>query len=78
MSEDLISRQAAIELLRNMQTYIFFEGSDLLLVDQSVVMTELMLLPAAQPERKKGQWIEDAKTYYEQLNERASCILQSR
>ena len=54
--DDLISRQAAIELLRNMQTYKFFEGSDQLLVDQSAVMTELMLLPATQPERKTGKW----------------------
>ena len=55
---DLISRAAAIDALRKMQTYKLFSGDDMLLIDQAGAQTELMLLPAAQPERKKGKWIE--------------------
>ena len=48
--QDLISRQAAIDALRAMQTYKLFAGDDMLLIDQAGAMTELMLLPSAQPE----------------------------
>ena len=47
---DTISRQAAIEALRKMQTYKLFSGDDMLLIDQAGAQTELMLLPPAQPE----------------------------
>ena len=48
---DTISRQAAIDALRKMQTYKLFSGDDMLLIDQAGAMTELMLLPpSAQPE----------------------------
>lgn len=50
---DLISRQAAIEKVRTMQTYKLFMGDDMILVDKAEVQTELMMLPPAQPERKK-------------------------
>ena len=45
--DDLISRQAAIEALRKMQTYKMFSGDDMLLIDLAGAMTELMLLPPA-------------------------------
>ena len=48
--DDTISRQAAIEALRKMQTYKLFSGDDMLLIDQAGAQTELMLLPPAQPE----------------------------
>ena len=48
--DDLISRQAAIDALRKMQTYKLFSGDDMLLIDQAGAQTELMLLPSAQPE----------------------------
>ena len=51
---DLISRKAAIDALRAMQTYKLFAGDDLLLIDQAGAQTELMMLPPAQP---KQQWI---------------------
>ncbi len=51
---DLISRQAAIDVLRKMQTYKMFSGDDMLLIDQAGAMTELMLLPPAEP--KSGRW----------------------
>ena len=51
---DLISRQAAIDALRKMQTYKMFSGDDMLLIDQAGAMTELMLLPSAEP--KRGRW----------------------
>ena len=50
---DLISRQAALEKVRTMQTYKLFMGDDMILVDKAEVQTELMMLPPAQPERKK-------------------------
>lgn len=53
----LIDKQAAIDAMRTMQTYKLFVGDDLLLIDQAGAMTELMLLPSAQPEQKKGKWI---------------------
>ena len=57
---DLISRQAAIDAIRAMQTYKMFAGDDLLLVDQAGAMTELMMLPAADVvEVKRGKWIHD-------------------
>jgi len=68
---DLISRQAAIEALRAMQTYKLFAGDDMLLIDQAGAQTELMMLPPAQPERtcvncgrtaNNGGWYADGKT----------------
>ena len=49
----LISRQAALEKVRTMQTYKLSEGDDMLLVDKAGVQTELMMLPSAQPETAK-------------------------
>lgn len=54
--DDLISRKAAIDALRAMQTYKLFAGDDLLLIDQAGAQTELMMLPPAQPEWKRGKW----------------------
>ncbi len=53
--DELISRQAAIDALRAMQTYKLFAGDDMLLIDQAGAQTELMLLPPIQP--KRGKWI---------------------
>ena len=47
---DTISRKAAIDALRAMQTYKLFASDDMLLIDQAGAQTELMLLPPAQPE----------------------------
>lgn len=47
---DIISRQQAIDALRKMQTYKLFSGDDMLLIDQAGAMTELMLLPPAEPQ----------------------------
>ena len=54
---DLISRQAALEKVRTMQTYKLFVGDDMILVDKADVQTELMMLPSVQPEPKEGHWI---------------------
>jgi hypothetical protein len=48
---DMISRAAAIDALRAMQTYKLFAGDDMLLIDQAGAQTELLLLPPAQPEQ---------------------------
>lgn len=53
---DTISRCEAIDALRKMQTYKLFSGDDMLLIDQAEAMTELMLLPSAEP--KRGKWID--------------------
>ena len=54
---DIISRQAAVDALRAMQTYKLFAGGDMLLIDQAGAQTELMLLPSAQTMRKNGKWL---------------------
>ena len=56
MKDDLISRQAALDAVRSMQTYKLFMGDDMILVDKADVQTELMMLPAMQPELKTGKW----------------------
>ena len=48
--DDLIRRQEATDALRKMQTYKLFSGDDMLLIDQAGAMTELMLLPPAEPQ----------------------------
>ena len=59
---DTISRHAAIDALRAMQTYKLFAGDDMLLIDQAGAQTELMLLPPIQP--KRGKWILDRSGAY--------------
>jgi hypothetical protein len=54
---DLIKRQDALDMVRILQTYKLFEGDDMVLIDKATVQTELMMLPSAEPERKKGKWI---------------------
>jgi len=49
-SGDCISRQAALETIRTMQTYKLFECDDMILIDKAQVQTELMMLPSAEPE----------------------------
>jgi len=65
---DCISRQAAIDALRKMQTYKMFSGDDMLLIDQAGAMTELMLLPPAEPKRIRGKWIEHEHGYWTFVN----------
>lgn len=50
MTDDIISRKAASEAMRCLQTYKLCEGDDMLLVDVADVLTELMMLPSAHPE----------------------------
>ena len=54
--DDTVSRQEATDALRKMQTYKMFEEDDVLLIDQAGAMTELMLLPPAEP--KTGKWVD--------------------
>lgn len=69
-SSDLINRKdfdkcledAEKEAVRN-RKYVFASALN-------TIRGNLRNFPSAQPERKMGKWIEDAKTYYEQLNER--------
>ena len=65
-SGDCISRQAAVDTLRKMQTYKLFAGDDMLLINQAEAQTELMMLPPAQPERKTGHWVETGDEPYDE------------
>jgi len=49
-TSDHISRQAALDAIRPLQTYKLFAGDDMILVDKAEVQTELMMLPSTQPE----------------------------
>lgn len=72
---DLINRQAAIEALRKMQTYKMFSGDDMLLIDQAGAMTELMLLPPAQPEPAIPlSWIEGQIEWLKSLDNAFSTL----
>ena len=52
--DDLISRQAAIEAVRNMWGIVSPISDDILLIDKAQAETELMMLPTAEP--RKGRW----------------------
>ena len=60
-SGDCISRQKMLEKIRTMQTYKLFSGDDMILIDKAEVQTELMMLPSAEPKRKKmtnKEWVD--------------------
>ena len=60
-SGDCISRQRSVDTLRKMQTYKLFAGDDMLLINQAEAQTELMMLPSAEPKRKKmtnKEWVD--------------------
>lgn len=54
---DPISRQAALDVVRKCR--VIEVTPAYILIDKAAVMTELMLLPSAESERKKGEWIQD-------------------
>lgn len=54
---NLISRQEAIEKVRQLNAVVSPISDDVLLVDKAEAMTELMMLPSAEPVRMKGKWI---------------------
>lgn len=54
MSDDLISRQAAIDAIRNIMAISGTFDGEILLIDKAEAQTELMMLPSAQTE---PQWI---------------------
>ena len=68
-SSDCIDRRAALDAIRPIQTYKLFEGDDMLLIDKAEVQTELMMLPSAQPEPKRGKWI-----YQNGMVKRDQCL----
>jgi len=72
--DDLISRQAALEKVRAMQTYKLFVGDDMILVDKAEVQTRLMMLPTAQPE---PHWIPVSERLPE-IGKYVLCYLKSR
>ncbi len=63
--DDLISRQAAIEAVRNMWGIVSPISDDVLLIDKAQAETELMMLPTAEP--RKGKWISEIDTAEEML-----------
>ena len=52
----MISRQAAIDAVRNIND-IAIPSDDVFLINKAEALGELMMLPSAQQERKKGKWI---------------------
>ena len=62
MSRDLIDRQAVIDMVRNCNVKEVTPAY--MLIDKAETMTELMMLPSIEPERKKGHWI-----YYDEYAE---------
>ena len=60
---DLIERQEAIDALTNMKGIIY--ASDGVRKGISLAWNEILKLPPAQPERKKGCWLPDNNCYYE-------------
>ena len=57
--DDLISRQAALDAIRSIKAITGTSDDTILLIDKAEAQTELMMLPAAQPQRMKGRWIRD-------------------
>ena len=53
--QDCISRQNAVDTIRDLCGIVSPISDEILLVDKAEVMTELMLLPSVQP--RKGEWI---------------------
>ena len=54
--DDLISRQAAIDMLATMQGRC---TSKTALIQNSKIWQQIKDLPSAQPEQKKGEWIKN-------------------
>ena len=63
--DDLISRQAAKDAVRRLQTYKLHEDDDMILVDKADVQTELMLLPPAKQQYEPVTAEDFAKTMSE-------------
>lgn len=61
---DLIDRQAAIDAAKRTD-YKGLSVEDVTKVTDAVA-EEIKRLPSAEPKRKKGEWIEDSVTYYQQ------------
>lgn len=55
MSDDLIYRQAAIEAVRH--SPIIEVQPAYMLIDKGDALKNIVMLPSAQPERKRGKWI---------------------
>lgn len=60
MSDDLISRQAAIECLID----ALYDLDEADYVDNTFIEEELKKVPAVQPEQKTGRWIINSDGYY--------------
>lgn len=53
--DDRISRLAALDTVRHLQTYKLAEGDEMILVDLADVQTELMMMPSAE-QGQHGRW----------------------
>lgn len=62
---DLIDRQAAIDAIVHK---LCIKSTDFLLPDEERIIDVIRNIPSAEPERKKGEWIQDSVTYYQQYN----------
>jgi hypothetical protein len=71
---DPVSRQAALDAIRSLQTYKLSAGDDMLLVDKADVQTELMMLPSAQPKTEERTAESSQKVPKEDLISRKTAI----
>ena len=60
---DLISRQAAIDALwqlqRSLQMIDVSEGADITIHGVQLALRQIEKLPSVQPQRKRGKWLEE-------------------
>lgn len=70
--EDCISRQAVIDIVDLEDEWLYDAKSHNTDTNTafSTIKLKITALPSVTPELIKGRWIEDAKTYYEELNKR--------
>lgn len=55
--DDLISRQAAMNAIREISPAFFSAYRHEIYIDKQEVLARLKLLPSVNPEQKKGKWI---------------------
>jgi len=71
--DELISRKAAIDAVRDQDAIISPISDDVLLVDKAMVMTELMMLPSVQPEKQHGRIFQGIIVEYPTISTYPEC-----
>ena len=66
---DLIERQAAIDALSHMCS----EDENRITVSRANVNSMLRSLPSTQPERKRGEWLDNETSYSDDIPQTCTC-----